>query len=156
MAKIAVTGHRFLPPYMEKKVKAFFRARIKEEDTLITGMALGVDQWAAEVAIEKRVLFTAAIPFIGQEDRWTGEQKDHYYNILEAAHEIEVVSDEPKGYQEAAIALKRRNIWMVDNCDKLLAVWNGQAKGGTYHCRSYALKRAKKPVITFNPLKLKP
>jgi len=38
---------------------------------------------------------------------------------------------------------------MVDNCDKLVAVWDG-TKGGTSHCVGYAKKQGKE-IIRINP-----
>ncbi len=45
--------------------------------------------------------------------------------------------------------MQKRNEWMVDNCDMLVAVWDG-TDGGTYNCIDYA-KRMKKPRILIDP-----
>ena len=46
---------------------------------VITGMALGVDQWAAEVCIKLGVPFVAAVPFRGQELYWPEESRKRYF-----------------------------------------------------------------------------
>jgi uncharacterized phage-like protein YoqJ len=42
-----------------------------------------------------------------------------------------------------------RNAWMVDQCEALLAVWDG-TPGGTSGCVNYAKSTAKKWVIRLN------
>lgn len=37
---------------------------------VISGMALGVDQWAANIAHRLGIPFIAAVPFLGQEKAW--------------------------------------------------------------------------------------
>jgi len=34
-----------------------------------------------------------------------------------------------------------RNKWIIDNSDELLAVWNGERKGGTFSAINYAEKK---------------
>lgn len=108
----------------------------------ISGMALGVDQWAAISCIVLGIPFTAAIPFAGQELTWPPASRDQYDYLIKKAARVEIVSS--GGY--AASKMQRRNEWMVDRCDRLLAVYDGSA-GGTANCIGYAL--AKKKLITY-------
>jgi len=41
--------------------------------------------------------------------------------------------------------MQTRNIWMVDNCDLVLALWDG-SDGGTGNCIKYANKIGK-PIV---------
>jgi len=116
---------------------------------VITGMALGVDQWAAEVCIKLGVPFVAAVPFRGQELYWPEESRKRYFELLEHADSIEYVS--PGGY--AAWKMQVRNQWMVDNCDVLIAIFDG-TPGGTKNCFDYAIANSKK-IIRINPLDFK-
>ena len=45
--------------------------------------------------------------------------------------------------------MQTRNEWMVNHCDKLIAVWNG-SDGGTGNCVNYA-KSINKEIIYINP-----
>lgn len=57
-----------------------------------------------------------------------------------------------KGYQELIYypaKMQKRNEYMVDNSDIVIAVWDG-TKGGTYNCVKYAQKLEKK-IIQINP-----
>lgn len=85
---------------------------------------------------------TAAVPFAGQESQWPAASQKLYRDLLAKAARVEVVSS--GGY--AASKMQRRNEWMVDHCDRLLAVWDG-TPGGTANCIGYAL--AKRKPITY-------
>jgi uncharacterized phage-like protein YoqJ len=111
----------------------------------ITGMALGVDQWAAEVCYELGIPYIAAVPFKGQDKIWPEESKKHYQWLLQKAEDIYVIS--PGGY--AAWKMQKRNEWMVDNSNLLLAVWDG-TPGGTGKCIEYAEKTGRK-IVRLNP-----
>ena len=104
-------------------------------------MALGWDTVWAEALIELEVPFLAAIPFEGQESRWPQESQKKYHDLLKKADRVEIIS--PGGY--AAWKMHVRNEWMVDNCDRVVALWDGGDDGGTAACVRYATKR-KVPV----------
>ena len=104
----------------------------------ISGMAIGVDTWGAEAVIKLKnelpnITLTSAIPFDGQADRWPVQTSKRYYNILDNADTIHYVCD--AGY--ATWKMQRRNEWMVDNSNLVIAVWDGTS-GGTGHCVEYA------------------
>lgn len=101
---------------------------------IITGMALGVDTMAGYIAALNGIPFVAAVPFKGQECKWPATSQAIYYDLLSKAEEVVTVSE--GGY--SANKMQIRNQWMVDNCDVLLAVWNGDKSGGTYNCIQYA------------------
>lgn len=103
------------------------------EYKVISGMALGWDQALCEAAIELNIPVIAAVPFKGQEDAWFKASKDKYQDLLSKCSEIVIVSDG----KYSADKMQIRNIWMVDHCDILLALWNG-TKGGTKNCLDYA------------------
>ena len=149
--KIAVTGHRpnKVGGYNENNplaaaIKSNMRQILslaKESDLMvISGMALGIDQWWAEAAIELKIPFIAAIPFMGMESKWPAVSQDRFYEIISYADSIVYVCD--PGYEPWK--MQKRNEWMVDNCDKLVAYWDG-SPGGTANCVQYA--RAKGRII---------
>jgi uncharacterized phage-like protein YoqJ len=142
---IAVTGHRpdkiggydfQAPQRMWIRDQLRERLLIYRPKRCISGMALGVDQDFANVCIELGIPFTAAIPFVGQEDSWPKESQDIYTSILAKADDVMVVS--PGGY--AVWKMQVRNKWMVDHCNLLIAVWDG-SPGGTGNCHKYAVER---------------
>jgi len=45
--------------------------------------------------------------------------------------------------------MQKRNEWMVDHSDYVIAVWDG-SKGGTGNCVKYAIKQEKE-ILQLNP-----
>lgn len=155
---IAFTGHRpeKLGGYGPSAVQDDVRRRIRNAladlrpSHAISGMALGVDQWAAEECDAAGIPWTAAIPFKGQESQWPAASQRRYRDLLGWATRIHVVS--PGGYTREK--MQDRNRWMVDNCDLLIAVWDG-SDGGTANCYRYA-KSIGRRIARINPLRRSP
>lgn len=121
-------------------------AQLDNGVTLITGMALGIDTLFAKIAIENNIPFIAAIPCLGQESKWIDKSKKLYREITN--HPLctaELVTNTHYTYA----CMQKRNEWMVDNCDLLIAVWDGTT-GGTKNCVDYATKVGKQ-IIRINP-----
>src|SRR5574339_156794 len=151
---VAFTGHRpdklggyKLPNPTYIKVCQSIESTLKElkPDKIISGMVLGVDQWAAFIAHKLQITFIAAVPFINQESRWPSVSQEAYGKLIKLASEVIIVSE--GGYSAAKMQI--RNEWMVDNCNKLIAVWDGTA-GGTGNCVNYA-KAKNTEIIYIDP-----
>lgn len=112
---------------------------------VISGMAQGWDQALAQAAINCGVPFIAAVPFEGQETRWSERGQKYFKKLLSKAESVEYVCE--KGY--AAYKMQVRNEWMVDNCDLVLAMWDG-TEGGTGNCIKYATKTSKSMVNLYD------
>ena len=161
---IAFTGHRpnKLGGYDDNSPKRLaLRQQIEEtlqravvkygtthQIIVISGGALGVDQDAARVAYKMNIPFVVAQPCKNHESKWPKESQIKYNKMLELAIQVVLVSDGT--YTElGAKCMQDRNIWMVDNCDALIAVWDGTS-GGTANCVQYAQKVGK-PIVFINP-----
>lgn len=146
----AATGHRpnklgneyqMVGPYSD-----FIRKEIKaillhdKPNVIISGMALGVDMIFAQCGIDLGIPVIAAIPFKGQESKWPFKSIRVYQNIL--ANKLVCQKIVSEGDYSAA-KMQTRNEWMVDNCDVLVAVWDG-TPGGTGNCVKYAESKNKK------------
>lgn len=113
--------------------------------TVYTGMALGIDQIAALAALELKqqgydIKIIAAIPCKNQECRWTKESQELYHNILQRCDEQIVLSD-----TYTNDCMQKRNEYMVNNSDLVIAYWNGTS-GGTGNTIQYA-KKINKSII---------
>ena len=104
--------------------------------SVISGMALGVDLWAPEIAMDLGIYTVAAIPFEGQESNWPVESQERYRALLNAVSDVKVVS--PGGY--APWKMQYRNEWMVDHSNFVVAVWDG-TPGGTANCMKYIMDK---------------
>jgi len=143
---VAFTGHRPNKLYKayEKEgiilIRDVFIEDLKtlKPDKIISGMALGADTAGAAAAIKMGIPLAAYVPFIGQEKLWPQKSQDTFNKILDKASEVVIVSE--GGYSPAKMQI--RNIKMTDDCDVLLALWNGSS-GGTANCVKYAEKVGK-------------
>lgn len=108
-------------------------------EKVISGMALGFDQYLVDVCIKLNIPFIAAVPFVGQERIWPKASQDRYNKLIKLAIEIKIVCDGEYHPDK----LQTRNEWMVDNSDEIIACWNGSG-GGTKNCIDYAKIQQKK------------
>lgn len=151
---VAFTGHRPdklggyklpNPTYLYICQQIDLTLKDLKPEKIISGMALGVDQWAANIAHRLNIPFVAAIPFIGQEKAWPAQSQKTYHALLRLAESQHIVCS--GGY--SAHKMQIRNEWMVDNCDKLIAIWDG-SNGGTGNCVEYA-KSKNREIILIDP-----
>jgi uncharacterized phage-like protein YoqJ len=106
----------------------------KQPDLVITGMALGWDQALAAACQQLNIPYHAYIPFKGQEGLWPTEAQRKYKKLLKGAEKVVTVS--AGGY--SAYKMHKRNEAMVDACDELLVLFNGDPRSGTSKCIDYA------------------
>lgn len=108
----------------------------------ISGGAQGFDTFAAEAVMDLKrkypwVTLEIAVPYDGQEDRWSSREQDRYYWILNQADIVTWVSHE---YSRGCLA--KRNCYLVDHCDLLVAAYDG-LPGGTEQTVNYARAQGK-------------
>lgn len=111
-------------------------------DTFISGMALGVDMWAALEVIRLRekyphIKLVAAIPCIRQWSKWNPKDTLLWRQITQKCDFVHMVTNAP--YTPSCMQI--RNIWMVDHSKYIIAVYDGSESGGTFNCLKYARKQ---------------
>lgn len=153
--KICITGHRPNKLYgydiynsQWTKLKEKFKKILIENncDEAITGMALGVDMVFAMAVLELKkegynIKLHCAIPCKNHSCKWLKESIELYNDILSKADIVKLVSDE----EYKPYLMQKRNEYMVDLVDKVVAVWDG-SKSGTGNCVEYAKKKAKEII----------
>ena len=92
----------------------------------ITGMATGVDMYAAEIVIELKkehpdIILESAIPYETQAIYWSVAMRERYYNIA-AKCDIETMLQ----HRYTADCIRKRNIFMVNHSDYVVAVLDGR------------------------------
>lgn len=145
------TGHR---PQMLKRQEddikvdlenSILKAISEGYTTFISGMAYGVDIWAAEIVVRLKksnpgLHLVAAIPFPGFDEAWEEDWRIRYRFLLSQAEYVKVM--EPAYSKEA---YQERNEWMVNHSAKVIAIYNGQPSG-TRNTIRYAML-CKVPVL---------
>ena len=145
MHRVCFTGHR--PEKLtrhEKAIKKDLEKEIRQAvadglNVFITGMARGVDIWAAQIVLMLRdegydVKLMCVFPYEGFERGWNQEWQKAYREILAAADFVKYVCE---GYNRTCF--QARNEWMVNHSARVIAVFNGE-KSGTKNTIDYAVK----------------
>lgn len=105
----------------------------------ISGMARGCDQYFAQAVLELRrqysdVTLEAAIPCEEQALRWNKKDRERYLKLVREC-DIETVVQQ----HYDSNCMRRRNRYMVNRSDRLIAVYDG-ASGGTRYTIGYAMQ----------------
>jgi len=116
----------------------------------LSGMAEGTDTWAALTVLSLKkenpaLKLHCALPCEGQADKWSTSARELYSYILEHANSVVYVSRE---YSKDCML--KRNRYLVDHAACLLAVYNGEQRGGTAMTVRYARKMGRE-IIIVNP-----
>ena len=163
---IGITSHRNIPARevepIRRRVREFF-ARLQTEFphlplVLVSALAEGGDQWAAEEALAAHVRLVAALPMTRAEyarDFTDAAALARFESLCDAAQVIEATdagdiasgarSAEPVG-EERDLHYARAGVYVSDHCHILLAIWDGKASrlmGGTAQIANYHLTGAK-------------
>lgn len=115
-----------------------------------TGMALGVDQWAAALVLELKreypnIRLIAVRPCETQADRWPAHQRETYFEMHSKCDEVVLTASH---FFRGCFLV--RNDYLVDHAGILLAVYDGGKEGGT----AYTVRKAKekgRDIILINP-----
>lgn len=159
----AFSGHRpksFPWRYDEAAPGCMLKEALAEQITALTGkgvtgfisgMAPGVDLWAAQIVLDLRekglpLKLCCALPCEGQEKKWPARTQEQYRSILRQADEVVYVSKE-----YTPDCMLNRNRYMVDHSSILLAVYNGTYRSGTGMTLRYA-KEKQHQIILIDPV----
>ena len=106
----------------------------------LSGMAEGTDVWSALAVLSLReqnptTKLHCILPCKEQADKWAASSRDLYHSILDRADSIVYIS---RTYYKNCML--DRNRFLVDHAAALLAVYNGERRGGTAATMRYAQK----------------
>lgn len=118
-------------------------------NTFLSGGALGIDMVAFWVVEKKKkenpdIRNILCLPYCIQGDNWSKKDRDWLSRMKSRADEV-IMVDELDKYRVgksgkySSFKLQKRNEYMVDNSEYMIAVWNGKPSG-TKNCIDYAIK----------------
>ena len=146
----AFTGHRHLEEdFSKEKLINAVEEQIKQGvEIFYNGMAIGFDLLSAQAVIllKKKypnIKLVACVPFYGQEQRFSKEQKEVYVEVLKRADEKVVLAEH---YYQGC--MQNRNRYMCDRADVLIAYCKKE-KGGAAHTVGYFQKKYPQKEIIF-------
>ena len=113
----------------------------------LSGMAEATDTWSALSILGLReknpaIKLHCILPCKEQADKWSASSRDRYHSILDRADSIVYVS---RAYHKNCML--DRNRFLVDPAAVLLAVYNGERRGGTAATMRYAQKMGREIVV---------
>lgn len=114
--------------------------------TFISGMARGVDIWAAEIVLRLRddglpLRLICAVPLPDFEKRWPFAWQKRYHAVLEKADLVKTLF-----HAYSPSVFQQRNEWMVDHSARVIAMYTGEP-GGTKNTIDYALREGVEVVF---------
>ncbi len=117
----------------------------------ICGMAQGADLLFCEAVLRMKqrhaeVRMEAAIPFDGQADRWSVAQQERYRRLL-AQCDLETYVQ----HDYTPNCMMRRNYYLVERSQRILALYDGTPSGGTYKTLLRGIQRGLE-VIQLDPM----
>lgn len=126
------------------RLKEILRNEIKKliaekgVNKFISGMAIGTDIICTEIVLDMKkeydIVLECAIPCRNQNEKWNKKQKERYSNLI---HQADIVTCLQEDYTRGC--MQKRNKYMVDNSQYVIAVWDG-SKSGTFNTLKYARK----------------
>lgn len=123
--------------------------RLIEEEKVthfISGMALGVDMYAAEIVLDLKktypcITLESAIPCETQANKWNTAMRERYYEIASQCDKETMLQT-----KYTPNCMEKRNRYMVDHADYIIAVWDGKPSG-TGNTVKYAQKHEKEIIL---------
>ncbi len=150
--RMGVTGHRDLgdevtAAFVAAQCKTILQKVLAEhgEVVALSALAEGADTLFAEAALELGVPLETVTPFERYVEDFEGQARERYEQLL-AQTRVEHRLPHAERSNEAYLAV---GLWVVDHCDLLVAIWNGQpaaGKGGTGDVVDYA-RQVGRPYI---------
>ena len=127
--------------------EALLRAYEEGYRPFVCGMARGADLYFCEAVLALRqahgdVTLEAAIPYQAQADHWPEKDRRRRAILLPQCDYETMVQ-----HHYSAGCFIRRNRYMADKSSLLLAVYDGEPKGGTMYTLGYAMNQGLRTVI---------
>lgn len=131
----------FLEQLKEKIIRAYREYGVTN---FISGMAIGVDLDFAETVLNLRdtenypFSLECAIPCRNQTLKWSSADIKRYDRLLARADSVNLISE-----HYTPECMLKRNRYMVDKSDIIIAAFNGIEQGGTWYTIKYAKSKNK-------------
>ncbi len=133
-----------LKAVLAEQISVLAEAGVKH---FLSGMAEAVDTWAALSVLDLRekdpaIKLHCILPCKAQAEKWSASSRELYRSILERADSVVYVS---RNYHKNCML--DRNRFLVDHASILLAVYNGEQRGGAAATIRYAQKLGREIVV---------
>jgi hypothetical protein len=152
VTSLGVTGHQTIPPEARELVVGAIRDILSEADpplSAVTSLAAGADQLFATEFLRTGGHLQVIVPSRRYEQTFTTDEDLALFRSLLAAAQVVTRLDYEEPSEEAFLAAGKI---VVDNCERLIAVWDGEPArglGGTADVVRYAREAGKAVSIVW-------
>jgi uncharacterized phage-like protein YoqJ len=113
----------------------------------ISGMERGAQQWAAQTILKLRELYynitlECVLAYEAQAENWTEIQRNRFFDFFSKCDKETLIQ---RRYTDDCKI--KRNHYMIDNSEYVIAAWDMNKYGETYETICYARDKKKKIVI---------
>ena len=155
LKSVCFSGHRIVPFAKQNEIMQLLRNEItksyhKGYRCFYCGMAIGFDLLAAKATFSlkselSQIKIIAVLPFREQNEKWNEKNKVEYETILKKVDDVVIVSDH---YHQRCFL--QRNDYMVQRSSRLIALYDGKFKGGTFYTYRKAKSLGLKIINIYN------
>ena len=149
------SGHRIVPFAKQNEMMRLLRNEITKSyhegyRCFYCGMAIGFDLLAAKATLSLKtelpqIKTIAVLPCREQNEKWNEKNKVEYETILKKVDDVVVVSDH---YHQRCFL--QRNDYMVQRSSRLITLYDGKSKGGTFYTLNKAIKNGLYVINIYN------
>ena len=155
LKSVCFSGHRIVPFAKQNEIMRLLRNEITKSYNegyrcFYCGMAIGFDLLAAKATFSLKselpqIKIIAVLPFREQNEKWNEKNKVEYETILKKVDDVIIVSDH---YHQRCFL--QRNDYMVQRSSRLITLYDGKSKGGTFYTLNKAIKNGLYVINIYN------
>lgn len=155
LKSVCFSGHRIVPFAKQNEIMRLLRNEITKSYNegyrcFYCGMAIGFDLLAAKATLSLKtelpqIKIIAVLPCREQNEKWNEKNKVEYETILKKVDDVVIVSDH---YHHRCFL--QRNDYMVQRSSRLITLYDGKSKGGTFYTLNKAIKNGLYVINIYN------
>ena len=155
LKSVCFSGHRIVPFAKQNEIMRLLRNEITKSYNegyrcFYCGMAVGFDLLSAKVTLSLKtelpqMKIIAVLPCREQNEKWNEKNKVEYETILKKVDDVIIVSDH---YHQRCFL--QRNDYMVQRSSRLITLYDGKFKGGTFYTLNKAIKNGLYVINIYN------
>ena len=155
LKSVCFSGHRIVPFAKQNEIMRLLINEITKSYNegyrcFYCGMAIGFDLLSAKVTLSLKtelpqMKIIAVLPCREQNEKWNEKNKVEYETILKKVDDVVIVSDH---YHHRCFL--QRNDYMVQRSSRLITLYDGKFKGGTFYTLNKAIKNGLYVINIYN------